>query len=378
MTVTSEKKKYIKPALLVGIPAALIALFAALSPIRAAADFLTRYFSRPVKDLLGTVFSVVPFSVMELEYIAAVVFAVWFWVRSVVVAVKAEKHWSALLRRLAIFALIIIYFFTIFLWIFAIDYRSTSFTERSGLSTGSVNKQDLYAVTKYFIENAAKAALNVKRDAEGHWAEDMDGYFEGSTRVYDNLSEDFPFLSMRSRAPKKMYLFSRLSSWMGFTGVYFPFSGESNINIDAPGCLIPDTIAHELAHQRGVYSEQEANFLGIAACISSGDPVFVYSGFLSGAMNLSNALYSADAKAWKELSGLITGPMLTDWLDNSEYWASFEGKVEEVSSKVYDGYLKAQGQQLGIRSYGACVDLLVAYYIDEARASAPDAAGTVK
>ena len=63
---------------------------------------------------------------------------------------------------------------------------------------------------------------------------------------------------------------------MGFTGVYFPFTGEANVNVDAPACLVPATIAHEMSHQRMVFSELEANFVGIAAAVSCGDPVFQY------------------------------------------------------------------------------------------------------
>ncbi len=52
--------------------------------------------------------------------------------------------------------------------------------------------------------------------------------------------------------------------------------------------------------------------------------------------------------------------MLRDWTTNHYYWASFEESVTyKTSSKVYDGFLKANTQPLGIRSYGACVDLLV-------------------
>ena len=35
--------------------------------------------------------------------------------------------------------------------------------------------------------------------------------------------------------------------------------------MDAPACLIPSTIAHELSHQRGIASEQECNFLAVLA-----------------------------------------------------------------------------------------------------------------
>ena len=54
--------------------------------------------------------------------------------------------------------------------------------------------------------------------------------------------------------------------------------------------------------------------------------------------------------------------MLTDLQDNNAYWSQYETPVSEVSEKVYDSYLKANGDPLGMKSYGACVDLLVNYY----------------
>lgn len=37
----------------------------------------------------------------------------------------------------------------------------------------------------------------------------------------------------------------------------------------------------------------------------------------------------------------------------------------QVSDRVNDAYLKANGQENGLRSYGRMVDLLLAYYRDE-------------
>ena len=37
------------------------------------------------------------------------------------------------------------------------------------------------------------------------------------------------------------------------------------------------------------------------------------------------------------------------------------GPVDTVSNAVYDGFLKSYGT-IGVKSYGACVDLLVAYF----------------
>ena len=360
------KKKIKLPPLkwcvITGIPVILLLVFYIFSKSRSFANAAVKYFSRPAKDILGTVCSVIPFSVMELMYIAAGVFVIWFIVRTVILTAKADKKLRTAFKCCGILLLVVLYFFTAFQWLLGIDYRSDSFRTKSGMYAPGATAEELYVVAEYFLTNALRCCDNVERDSEGHFDVEMDEVFASSVNVYDSLIEEYSFLNCRSREPKKMYLFSKISSYMGFTGVFFPFTGESNINIDAPACLIPATIAHELAHQRGVYSEQEANFLGITSCVTSGHDVFTYSGYLSGTINLLNALYRTDMDMWRELRNRISGNVLTDWQDNNTYWDKMESKVTKVSETVYDGYLKANGQALGMRSYGACVDLLVAYF----------------
>ncbi len=367
MVETKEKnrrhRQIIKWAIAVSIPALMILLYYIFSSRRDWANAAVAAVSRPLRDALGTVFSIVPFSVMELMYIAVGLFFIGFIIRTVVRTVKSEKKLFTALRGAVVLILVVAYIFASYLWLLGIDYQSDSFTDKSGLEVGEVSTEELYVVTKYFVENALALSGTVERDDDGHFAEDIDSFFDNSTGIYDQLSEEFPFLECESRRPKKMALFSWVMSRMGFTGIYFPFTGESNINIDAPLCMMPFTVAHELAHQRGVYAEQEANFLGVAACVSSGDPVYTYSGYLSGSLYLLNALYRADRDLWRELHDMISGYMLVDWDDNNEYWDSMESAVTAVSESVYDGYLKANGQDMGMQSYGACVDLLVAYYL---------------
>jgi hypothetical protein len=54
--------------------------------------------------------------------------------------------------------------------------------------------------------------------------------------------------------------------------------------------------------------------------------------------------------------------MKRDISDYRAYWANFEGPVEEAASNLNDNYLKFNGQEDGVQSYGAMVDLLLAYY----------------
>ena len=58
--------------------------------------------------------------------------------------------------------------------------------------------------------------------------------------------------------------------------------------------------------------------------------------------------------------------MKLDLQENNRYWAQFESPVQTVTNTVYEGFLQSYGQTLGMRSYGACVDLLVNYCAEDA------------
>ena len=166
---------------------------------------------------------------------------------------------------------------------------------------------------------------------------------------------------MKDHTPKAISCSTALSA-MDFTGFYFPFTGEANLNVDCPASFLPSTIVHEMAHQRGIASEQECNFIAIAASTTAQSPAYRYSGWLMGFTYLSNALYRADQEAWKQVRVLLPDTVVADLRDNSAYWAEFEGPVNDAAQKVYDSFLKSSGESRGTQSYGTVVDMLMAYY----------------
>ena len=52
-----------------------------------------------------------------------------------------------------------------------------------------------------------------------------------------------------------------------------------------------------------------------------------------------------------------------DLAANNAYWKQWEGPVKQTGEKVYTTFLQGYGQDLGMRSYGACVDLLVEEFL---------------
>ncbi len=167
---------------------------------------------------------------------------------------------------------------------------------------------------------------------------------------------------IRSRTSQGKINSSTVISYLNFTGFYFPFTAEANINVECPSALIPATIAHEMAHQRGVASEREANFAAIVASVTSGKPEYEYSGWLLGYIYLSNELYARDYDRFEEVYYSLSKGVTADMKVNNEYWARHETKISDISDKAYDNFLKDNGQNTGIQSYDEVVNLLLAYY----------------
>lgn len=343
------------------IPAALSVLFQLLHSKQAVMNFWVFHVMGPGERLLGRLWSLVPVSVME-WLIALFLAGNLVWLVRAVAGLVRRRGLGRSFRRLLALGAAWLWLWCAFCWMWRAAYYADTFARRSGLSDRACSVEELAAVTRYFAQNAARLAGQVPRDGAGHFAADRETVFQTGPEVYENLTREFPCLAMDSVRAKPIF-FSRLQSRLGFTGMYFPFTGEANVNVDAPACLVPATIAHEMAHQRMVASELEANFVGIAACVTGEDVTYQYSGYLMGLIQLCNALYDVAPQTWQAIArSTFTVELSQDWQDNNQYWAAMRSPVEDRAEQVYDSFLKDNGQSLGIRSYGACVDLLVTYF----------------
>lgn len=315
-----------------------------------------------MKDGYAKLWYLFPFSVVEWFYVAFIV-GVLAWLAVLFHRLRTwrgrrlEAAYGCILGILCLF--LTTYGFYCTAW--GVNYYADGFQEKSGVYAQPVTVDELERVALYFTEKLEETADQVARDESGVFAVPQDEIFAYSTCVYENITREFPFLSRTDRTPKKMF-FSRLFSAMNFTGFYSPYTGESSLNVDSPACMLPANIAHELAHQRGIASEQECNFLAIAAATSSDNVVYQYSGYFMGYIHLSNALYRADPERWMEVRSLLPDTVAADLRYHSAYWDQFEGLTAKVSTTIYDNALKSYGQAAGIQSYGTVVDLLVAYY----------------
>lgn len=344
---------------------ALLALFWLARGNRGWMNALADHVTTPLQRRIGAVCYRAPFSVAEALCVLLVLLAAGYLVWSAVAVARAKERkgqraYGAVLG--AACAGLTVYAATCLLW--GVNYYIDGFQDRSGIYAQPVAPEDLQAVTEYFANRLAETADNVERDEDGLFAVSREEILAGSVHAYDILEEQFPFLAFDDLGVKPIS-FSRAMSALDFTGVYCPFTGEANVNVDSPACLLPSTAAHEMAHQRGIASEQECNFLAVLASTTCGSDTYAYAGWLMGYIHLGNALYRADQDAWRRVRDALPETVMADLRSNNAYWAQFQDHpAQQVSNKVYDGFLKGYGQELGIQTYGTVVDLLVVYYRD--------------
>ena len=236
-------QKILLPAMLI-LPALLVLLFECLKGQKALMDGWVSGFMAPAEQFLGRVWSLLPwFSAAEVLTALFLAGSAAWLIRAVVLLVR-HRAGVPFLRRLLAFGSALLWLWAAVSWMWNAAYYASSFQERSGLKLEPYSVETLAQVTALFAQKAAEFSTQVERDENGLFAESLEAVFDQGPAVYENLVQEFPFLELEPSVRVKPLFFSRLQSILGFTGVYFPFTGEANVNIDAPACMIPATVAH--------------------------------------------------------------------------------------------------------------------------------------
>ena len=234
---------------------------------------LAEHVTGPVKETLGALCAAVPFSVAEVSLFAAAGILLLYLGALVGDLIRCPRRGSLLYTRFLGLVCVGATVYSLFCLLWGVNYYTDGFQERSGLRVKEVSIEELQATTVYFAQKLNETSASVKRDEAGVFDADRNAIYDDAVQIYRGVEQEYPFLALRDHRPKRVS-FSRLMSRTNFTGFFFPFTGEANLNDDSPACLLPATIAHEMAHQRGIASEDECNFLAVLTCATSGNAVY--------------------------------------------------------------------------------------------------------
>lgn len=311
--------------------------------------------------IIGKLFGFFPFSIAEIG-MYGLFFLVIIWRVRLFKKPDAWKRWGS-----KVFLAGSVLFF-LYAACCGVNYYNTSFVEAQKIELTDYPPEDLKEVCFWLTGKANEKGSQVMRDDTQAMCLGPKGETSMQTRLriqvqareeMEHLGEKVECLSGYYPQPKGLLL-PQFLAFQGLSGIYAPFTAEANYNSSMAAYNLPFAMCHELAHFRGFMQEKEANYIAFLACIQAESVQFQYSGYMLGWTNCMNALYRMDYDAWEEVRKGVSPQCEIDLEKNSEYWDRYDGVVAEASNEVNNRYLKANGQEEGVKSYDRMVDLIVA------------------
>lgn len=360
-----KEKKHgaFKYFLLLFLPGAFLLFFFA-SRDQGFAEWYATHIYKTVSLGFDWASSLLPFSLAEVLLLLFALWAVIYIVKAVIQLIRAKGKRLRVLWRAVINPVLL---GSILLFVFVanagVNYYRMPFEQAIGLEVTKSSVQELKALCYTLAEDATQLRTQLQEDENGimRLSQSDSATAQRAKEAYDKMQERYPTLTAGYGPTKQLWL-SQYLSYTKITGFFFPFTVEANVNNDVPDYSIPSTMCHELSHVRGYMREEEANFIAYLVCMSSGDQELMYSGTMLAFVHAGNALSGVSRADYTDVFRTLGEGVQRDIKANSEYWAQFEGPVAQAASTMNDTYLKANGQQDGVKSYGKVTDLLLSYY----------------
>lgn len=315
-------------------------------------EFVEKYYSnslnRWTRQVQNFVVSFFSFSIAELLFYLLIIVLLIF----IVVLFVKIKRGGALIQLINIMCyLSILYVLFMLLWGF--NYNRLSINKIVGLKIESSSENQLKGLCLELIGRANTIRKRVNVSSKGIMVE-KGGYkdvFNRAEKGYDKAALIFPELGGTYSKPKPILL-SEAMCYTGITGVYMPYTGEANVNVGVADFMLPCTTAHEMAHQRGFARENDANYIAYLTCSLNPDADFQYSGVMLALINSMNALADEDIGAYKTLQKHYSKGVKNDIDTNNDFWREYSGRIEKLSDKINNAYLKSNGQSDGTKAMG--------------------------
>ncbi len=338
----------------------LIAQMIALRVLSYFPEFVEKYYSLGIFPFISKLsrylFGWIPFSVGDVFYSALLILAIrWMYLNIKRIKTKPIDFFLDITATLSIAYLL----FNI-LWGF--NYYRVPLHQTLGVER-DYTTEELLEITEKLIDKAnyLHHAMGVNDSSKVDSPYSHQEIFTISLHGYKLLSKKFPAFNYHPKSIKT-------SSWslgltyMGYSGYYNPLTAEAQVNEMILGHRFAVVSAHEEAHQLGYAAENEANFLAYLSTTHNSDLYFQYAGTLFALRYCVNELARRDMDAYDAILKTIHFGILESYREVREFWQKYEGPTELISKLFFDHFLKANNQDMGIKSYSYMVALLVNYH----------------
>lgn len=322
-------------------------LLLSITQVPTLADLWVRSVARLYHISLGWVISFIPFSLMELVFIGWIIWMVTLVIQAVryLLTHQPLRGWRAIRQGLIVFLTM----GNLYLATAGIAYARHPLPIPQ--FDGQVDYTDYVPVIEHYRDRFNHVASQLQFRDDGSVinpysiAELNDKIHQAFNQANLDASYFTPY-SVRIKPLLTSFLYREFQ----ITGVHFAPSTEATINTLIPDALIPFTMAHELAHAKGVMREEDANLIALYVTIQSDDPYVQYSGFFNtfyALLNLSR--FIGNDQAYGQLVQTLSQPIRKDYQFQGEFWANHD-ILDDFARWVNDTYLRLFGNE-GVSSY---------------------------
>lgn len=250
-------------------------------------------------------------------------------------------------------------FFFLFLWGF--NYARVPIEQQLGIQPIPLTKEDfvtsLEATRSKLIDLRRQLGTDSVALAYANLFQPLKPKIQSEVqRVFKELNYPYQF------TPKVQLLYPKgtLLRWSTL-GVYFPWTGECNLDAGLHPVEIPHVMAHELAHGYGIGDEGTCNFIAYLACTGSDDIAMKYIGYLEYFATLFANYRKYDVEEAKRYLSSLSPAIKADWNAMIENHRKYPSLFPKLRRATYDTYLKIQGIEQGIQNYDEVLMLVKAW-----------------
>lgn len=212
------------------------------------------------------------------------------------------------------------------------------------------SKEDAKKLASILVDKANAAYRGTEHDENGNIV-----YPYTNREMSDLIAKEYARLQSGYFSPytpkAKTIINKTIMSEMHIVGVFFAPFGEANVNGYETSCDLPHTMAHELAHGKGVMREHEANLVSYYVLATCDNPYLSYGTLVDcmySALSLLS-LYPDSRSDYAEIAAKIDDGIRVERSNASRFWSQFT-VLDDVGEFFNDLYLKLQHQG-GTSSY---------------------------
>ncbi len=326
------------------------------------------YIFKPIAQLLRFLFGRIPFSIGEITYIIIVILLIFSLLRWLFIKKNNFGRFQFWKQQLVHILNGLVVLFIVFELVWGLNYQKKDPSQDFDLKVPfKYTERQMDSLSLLLINK-----LNLTRTKLGNFDQkklDFESILTKNEVEFAKNTQKWSFLKYLNSSVK-MAIFPSWGDYIGYTAFYQPLTGEAIVRGDLPKLTMPFTMSHEIAHQLGYASEDQANFIAYVIGTESDDPLFNYSTQLqlftyAQYAHLNFIAKRGDFEFYKQVvernKKLLSPQVIADRKEIKNFFMQKRDLQIKGASEMYNQFLIWNKQAKGIDSYNDVLLWVLAY-----------------